>query len=157
MNTPPYDLLHKHYPDSVSVPAEELFRWIGHTDKMKDPKWQNTCAIRVSLALLGTGMTLPGAFLPVRAGKYAGRNLEIRQDVLADRLLRAWGEPERFGAALLRDRVRMRRGLIRFVQLWGPFDPQGHIDLIAPDQWSRLMCEGSCYWHSVECWFWECP
>ena len=157
MSRPPYALLHKHYPDSLSVPAEELFPWIGHADKLKDPKWHNTCAIRVSLALLGAGMPLPGGFLPVLAGKYKDKHLEIRQDVLADRLLRAWGEPERFGGALLKDRVGMRRGVIRFLQLWGPFDPQGHIDLIAPDQWSRLMCEGICYWHSVECWFWELP
>lgn len=157
MNRLPYALLHRHYPDSLNVPAEELFRWIGHADKLQDPNWHNTCAIRVSLALLGAGMTLPGGFLVVRAGKYKDRGIEIRQDVLADRLLQALGEPEKFGAALMRERVGMRRGVIRFVQLWGPFDPQGHIDLVAPDQWNRIQCEGVCYWHAVECWFWACP
>jgi hypothetical protein len=157
MNRPPYALLHKHYPDPASVSAEELFAWIGHQDKLTNPQWRNTCAIRVSLALLGAGMSLPGGFLTVQAGKYKDRQVEIRQDTLADQLTRAWGEPERFGTALLDWRVGLRHGVIRFIKLWGPYDEQGHIDLIAPYSANRLYCEGACYMQSAECWFWECP
>jgi hypothetical protein len=154
MLKPPYALLHKHYPDPVSVPAEELFRWIGHADKLHDTRWHNTCAIRISIALSGAGMVIPGGFLHVKDGKYANRKLEIKQAALAELLTREWGEPEKFSGALARESIGLRRGIIRFLGLWGPFDPQGHIDLVAPDQWKRLMCEGSCYWHSVEVWFW---
>ena len=157
MNRPPYALLHRHYPDPASVPAEELWRWIGHPENSHIKDWQNTCAIRISLALQGAGILLPSGFLRVEAGKYKGRKLEIKQAALADFLTREWGEPEKFGAGLLNFRVGQRRGVIRFLQLWGPYDPQGHIDLIAPDAWQRLLCEGHCYLHSVECWFWECP
>jgi hypothetical protein len=70
------------------------------------------------------------------------------------RLCTIWGEPEKFGAALLRERIANRRGVIRFVGLWGPYDPQGHIDLLCHDELHRLACEGDhVYWHAVECWF----
>ncbi len=155
---PPYSLLRQHYPDPINVSAEELWRWVGHPGKNLDPAWKNTCAIRVSLALLGAGVPLPRAFLPVLAGKYKGLTIEIKQEVLAHRLTQAWGEPDRFATALIRDAIRDRSGIIRFVQLWGPYDPQGHIDLIAPERMGRLMCEGGhVYWHAVECWFWELP
>jgi hypothetical protein len=157
MTPPPYMLLRMHYPDTFNVPAEELWRWIGHTENRHDPAWKNTCAIRMSLALLGAGVPLSHGYLVVKAGKYRNRRIEIKQEVLADQLVRLWGEPEKFATALIREAVGSRRGVIRFVGLWGPFDPQGHIDLIAPDVWHRLMCEGGhVYTHAVECWFWEC-
>jgi hypothetical protein len=158
MNPPSYSLLRRHMPDPMSVPAEELWRWIGHADKLRDPAWHNTCAVRMSLALAGAGVFLSQGFLVVRAGKYKGRRLEVKQEVLANHLAGLWGEPERFGAALLRERLTGRRGVIRFVGLWGPYDPQGHIDLISAERSNAVMCEGGhIYWHAVECWFWECP
>jgi hypothetical protein len=154
---PPYALLHRHYPDRVSVPIEELYQWLGLPEKLHEPGWQNTCAVRVSLALLGAGMTIWDGRTTVRAGKYAQRQIEATQKRLANYLRREWGEPERFAAALAKWRIGGRRGVIAFAQLWGPFDQQGHIDIVAPDQWQRLLCEGSCYWDSVEVSFWELP
>lgn len=156
---PSYALLQEHFPTPKAVPASALFQLIGHPEKAKDPLWQNTCAIRVSLALVAAGMSIPAGLLYIKAtaGKYRqykGRSLEIKQEALAALLNRDWGEAEKFGAALMKDRVAGRRGVIRFLQLWGPFDPQGHIDLVAPDQWNRLACQGSCYHHAVEVWFW---
>jgi hypothetical protein len=158
MKPPPYVLLRMNYPDPFNVPPEELWRWIGHSEKILDSAWRNTCAIRMSLALLGAGIYLPHGFLTVQAGKYRGQPIEIKQEVLANQLVRIWGEPEKFGAALLHESVGDRRGVIRFVGLWGPFDPQGHIDLMSHDVHHRVACEGShVYQHAVECWFWECP
>lgn len=154
---PSYALLQLHYPSSQKVKANELFQMIGHPEKAHDPLWQNTCAIRVSLALLGAGVSIPAGFLYVKTGKYKGRSLEIKQEALAAFLEREWGEPEKFATALMKERVADRCGVIRFLNLWGPYDPQGHIDLVAPDQWNRLMCQGSCYPHAVEVWFWPLP
>jgi hypothetical protein len=146
-----------HFPDPLSVPPEELFRWIGHTEKVFDSQWRNTCAIRMSLALLGAGVHLPADFMKVEAGKFRGERIEIKQEVLANYLSTIWGEPEKFGTALLRESISGRRGVIRFVGLWGPYDPQGHIDLIGYDHHHHFACEGGqVYWHAVECWFWEC-
>lgn len=154
---PPYAQAIRHFPDSRSVPPEELFQWLGYPEYAKKPEWQNTCAIRLSLALLGTGMQVPG-FLHVRAGKYKGHKVEIKQAELARILTHEWGEPEKFSGALAWEKIYDRRGVIRFVQLWGPFDPQGHIDLIGPTERSRVAeCAGSCFFHSVEVWFWELP
>lgn len=154
---PPYALLRMHFPDPYNVSAEALWRWIGHPEKILDSQWRNTCAIRMSLALLGAGVHLPAGYLRIEAGKYRGMFIEIKQEKLAGYLSTIWGEPEKFGAALLRERVGDRRGVVRFVQLWGPYDPQGHIDLICHDQVHRLACEGGhVYLQAVECWFWPC-
>jgi len=69
MVPPPYALLRMHFPDPFNVPAEALWRWIGHTDKVLDSQWRNTCAVRMSLALLGAGIRMPAGFLQVEAGK----------------------------------------------------------------------------------------
>lgn len=155
---PSYALLRMHFPDPFNVPPEELWRWIGHSEKILAPPWRNTCAIRMSLALHGAGISLPTGYLRVEEGRYRGALLEIKQEALAKHLVTIWGEPDKFGAARLRESVGERRGVIRFVGLWGPFDPQGHIDLVCHDAHHRLACEGGhVYEHAVECWFWECP
>lgn len=155
---PPYALLRMHYPDPFNVPADALWQSIGHAEKISAPKWENTCAVRMSLALLGAGFHFPTGFLTIHAGRHRGERVEIKQEVLAKHLTSTWGEPEKFGAALLRERVGDRHGVIRFVGLWGPYDPQGHIDLICHDAHHRLACEGGhVYVQAVECWFWECP
>lgn len=158
MNRPPYMVLRAHFPDPYNVPAQELWQWLGYPEAARNPEWENTCAIRMSLALASVGVFVPNAYLVVAAGKYKGHRLEIKQEILANHLCTIWGEPEKFGAALLRERVGDRRGVIRFVGLWGPYDPQGHIDLICHDAYHRLACEGGhVYAQAVECWFWECP
>lgn len=159
---PKYALVQAHFPTPKDVPASKLFELIGHPEKARDPLWHNTCAIRISLALICAGMSIPAGLLYIKASsgvykQYKGRSLEIKQEALAALLTREWGEPDRFGAALMLERIAGRSGVIRFLNLWGPYDPQGHIDLVAPDQWNRLACQGSCYQHAVEVWFWELP
>lgn len=155
---PAYALLRKNYPSPKEVQPEQLWGSIGHAEKAADPLWQNTCAIRLSLALLGAGMVIQPGFLEVQRGKYAKRMLAITVVALSEFLTSQWGEPERFSGALAWENIYDRKGVIRFVQLWGPFDPQGHIDLIGPTEKSRVAeCAGACFFHSVEVWFWELP
>jgi hypothetical protein len=152
-------VLRDHYPDSFNVPAEELWQWVGHPENARNPQWSNTCAVRMSLALASVGIYVPNGYLVVAAGKYKGRRIEIKQEILANHLCMVWGEPEKFPTAIVRESIGNRRGVVRFVGLWGPYDPQGHIDLIAAYDWDRLLCEGGhVYWHAVETWFfWELP
>lgn len=135
MNRPPYAALHTHYPDRISVPVDELYRWIGYPEYTTDSNWQNTCAVRVSLGLLGAGLDISPGHLTVKAGKWRGRRIEQGQRRLSDYLERTWGEPERIQGALARDQIGLRRGVISFFEIWGPFEQQGHIDIVAPDQW----------------------
>ncbi len=153
---PPYTLLRQHYPSPRQMPAAELWHSIGHPENAANPAWQNTCAIRMSLALLGAGVPIPAGFLKVRAGRFTGRVVEITVVGLAGLLCKEWGEPEKYSGALAWERIQNRKGVIRFVRLWGPFDPQGHIDLLGPAEKTRVMeCAGACFFHAVEIWFWE--
>lgn len=153
---PAYTLLRKNYPAPTEVLSKQLWGSIGHPEKASDPQWQNTCAIRLSLALLGAGMVIEPGFLEVKSGKFAKRMLAITVVGLSDYLTRQWGEPEKISGALAWERIYNRMGVIRFVQLWGPFDPQGHIDLIGPTEKNRVAeCAGACFFHAVEVWFWE--
>jgi len=154
MNRPLYAELKAHYPDRFHVDATQLYAQIGHPEYIDVPEMQNTCAVRVSLALIATGFHIAPGHMTILNDKFKGRRIEQSQTRLSDLLVQHWGEPERFSGALARERIGQRQGVIRFLQLWGPFDPQGHIDLVAPDRWNRLMCEGSCFWDAVEVWFW---
>ena len=74
----PFATLRKHFPDTQSITPDELYHWIGYPENIGNPNFLNTCAIRLSLALLGAGFPNPGAW-PVKAGKFKGRKIETRQ------------------------------------------------------------------------------
>jgi hypothetical protein len=156
MIRPPYAALRQHYPDKHSISPEELFTWIGHADFIGASAWENTCAIRLSLALNGVGVPTPCPRLIVDAGKYKGRQLQPSQRDLAKYLAQrhVWGEPEKYeGGELAKKSIGARRGVISFFSLYGGSDRQGHIDLVAPGDWGPT-CEEDCYWSSTKVWFW---
>jgi len=84
-----------HFPDTDSVPLEELWRWLGYPENIKDINFSNTCAVRMSLALLGAGFPSPGNY-PVKAGKYKGKAIETKQRTLSRWLVRHLGAPEKY-------------------------------------------------------------
>jgi hypothetical protein len=63
---PPYHVLRENYPRKDS--RELLFADIGWSDLTNNPAYWDTCAIRMSTALLRTGVTLPGARMQAHAG-----------------------------------------------------------------------------------------
>lgn len=156
MVKPPYAVLRSKYVDRDSVPAEELFRWIGYPPEMaKDPVYGNTCAIRMSLALVRCGVPVAPGRLRVLAGECKGKLLEPGQANLSRILVRLWGAPEKYdgGPAAIKE-IGNRHGVISFYHLYGATDRQGHIDLVAPYAIDNLACEEDCYWQSTEVWFW---
>jgi hypothetical protein len=150
-----YALLREHYPTRAQVDGAALYASIGYPDKGKDPSWQNTCAIRVSLALLGAHTPVSPGFLTAQAGPYKGKRIESRQKKLAEFLRRRLGPPEVYknGYAAWRA-IRPRHGIISFYRLNGNWDNQGHIDLVEPATMNDLQCASACYWSSAEVWFW---
>jgi hypothetical protein len=150
-----------HFPDPDSVPLEELWPWLGYPENTQDMNFSNTCAVRMSLALLGAGFPSPGTY-PVKAGKYKGKSIETKQRNLSTWLVRHLGEPEKYkGGAEAQKAIGPKRGIISFFQLHGPTDRQGHIALVAMDRWQTFRCgreleDGptGCFWDSVEVWFW---
>jgi hypothetical protein len=155
MHRPLYAVLRSKYPDRRSVSAEEIYRWIGYPPEYaSDARWANTCAVRMSLALVRCGVPVPGR-LRVLAGECKGKLLEPGQANLSRMLVRLWGAPEKYqgGPAAIKG-IGSRRGVISFYRLWNPRDPQGHIDMVAPWGINDLACEEDCYWLSSEVWFW---
>jgi hypothetical protein len=153
----PYEAVRRHFPDNVNISREELYQWIGYPENINDPGFYNTCAIRVSLALLGAGFPSPGTY-PVKAGKYKGKMIETRQRLLNKFLVGHLGKPEEYkGGPEAKTKIGARRGFISFFQLNGPTDNQGHIDLVAVDKWGYFRCEDGCYWGAVTVWFWPLP
>lgn len=155
VNRPLYAVMRSKFPDKRSVLPEELYQWIGHPEYIGDGNMLNTCAIRLSMALIRVGVSIWPGNITVLAGGMRGRRIESSQRKLSRFLVGRWGEPEKYkGGQAARKGIGQRHGVISFFQLLGPTDQQGHIDLIAPDSWQTLICEDDCYWQSVDVWFW---
>lgn len=162
--SPLFSVLKTHHMGrAVTVP--EVYDAIGHPELALDPDWGNTCAIRMSIALVAAGVKIRTgpARLRIKAGSAAsqalkpfiGEQLEPSQRVLSDFLVRSIGKPEKFrGGPKARNTIAWRRGIASFFQLHGDRDRQGHIDLVSVQDWPSIQCNGSCYWDSVEVWFW---
>jgi hypothetical protein len=140
---------------TVSVP--EVYEAIGHPELAMDPMWGNTCAIRMSVALVAAGIKIRTGpvRLRIKAGRFKGEALEPSQRVLSDFLLAEIGTPEKYkGGMNAHNTIAWRRGIVSFFQLHGGTDRQGHIDLVSVQDWPDIQCNSSCYWESVEVWFW---
>lgn len=144
----PFAAIKMHFPDKFNVSIEELYHWIGYPENIGNPNFENTCAIRLSLALLGAGFPNPGTWM-LKAGKYRDRMIETRQRKLSAWLIRQLGQPEKFKSG-----QEAKAGI-------GSRNNQGHIDIVMIDRWGKyLRCnndnddQGDCYWNAVEVWFW---
>jgi hypothetical protein len=158
----PFATMRMHFPDSDNVSREELYQWVGYPENATNPNFYNTCAIRMSLALLGAGYPNPGNY-PIKAGKYKGRAIETQQRKLSVWLVRHVGEPEKFKSGQEAERaIGDRRGIVSFFSIYGDSAPQGHIAIVSRDRWGRYLRCGNeldgtatgCYWASREVWFW---
>lgn len=158
----PYAAVRRHFPATDSVSREELYQWIGHSENIADANFYNTCAVRMSLALLGAGYPNPGRY-PIQAGKYKGRAIETQQVKLSAWLVRHVGKPEEFTSG--RDAeagIADRHGIVSFFSIDGGTERQGHIAIVARDRWGQYLRCGNeidgmatgCYWQSREVWFW---
>ena len=158
---PSYSILKLgHYSSNANNPsfkeASAVYTDIGYDPDYADrnPGYENTCAIRMSLALLSVGMVFEGRF-PVKAGRFKGRSLEQGAIRLADKLRHPdlLGKPEVFlnhrGAI---QKIGNRRGIVFFHTIAGYGG--GHIDLYEPVE----TCNSDCYFSGArEIWFWPLP
>lgn len=148
----------KHYSSAKSKPSyvgtDELYAEIGYaSDQLlkQDPNYENTCAVRMSLALIKVGVPIHGR-LKIKAGPFAGRSVEPGAKLLADQLSR----PNLFGKPLLIDPADMPgkikpQGVILFWKIFGYGG--GHIDLIEPST-SNFVCHSACHPICKQIWFW---
>jgi hypothetical protein len=155
MSRPLYAVLAAGYPRKPAIDTAALYNSIGHPEYANAYEMQNTCAVRISLALLAAGIQPAPGHMTIKAGRFAGRRLEQSQQRLSAFLKQRLGEPEIYKSGYEAwSKIRPRRGIVSFFHLNGAWDNQGHIDLVEPAAMEDLQCAGACYWSSTEVWFW---
>ena len=155
---PTFRILRDNFHSALTVRREILFEEIGWDALADNPAFKDTCAIRMSLALIKCGMTIPGR-MPIQAGPHKGKLIEPGQVKLSLILARPsfLGKPEEFRTANAETGIGTRSGIVSFYEI----DPaanvrSGHIDLVSPHNNFR-RCATSCYWTSRKVWFWPLP
>ena len=153
---PMFAVVQRNFANTFDVKQPQLFAEIGWRDLVGKPAWRDTCAIRMSLALIKSGMTIPGR-MRIKAGPHKGKMIEPGQANLP-RILRAshmLGEPEQYKSEDFESKVGRRAGIVSFFRIdpTAPGPSQGHIDLVSIRQ-QLLLCESFCYWEAREMWFW---
>jgi hypothetical protein len=152
---PPYAVLAAAYPRKPGVNQAFLYNGIGHPEFATDGRMENTCATRVSIALLAAGISPVPGNLTVRHGRFAGKRIETNQQALSKFLVRRLGQPEVYKNGYEAwSKIRPRRGIVSFMGIYGAGSTQGHIDLVEPATMNDLQCASACYWSSAEVWFW---
>ncbi len=142
--------LQSNYVSGIDLYAE---MGIDHEKLIKqNPAYVNTCAARVSLALLKSNVSFVGR-LTVKTGKYAGKKIETGAKLLADqlRMPNIFGMPEIYTPANFLQKIKGRKGVVLFWKISGYGG--GHIDLIDSST-ANAVCSSACYYQSKEIWFW---
>lgn len=126
---------------------------IDHDELVKqNPAYVNTCAARVSLALLKCNVSFVGR-LTIKSGKFAGKKIEAGAKLLADQLKRPtiFGMPEVHDPTKFLGQIKGRKGVVLFWKIVGYGG--GHIDLIDFGN-ANAVCSSNCYFQAKEVWFW---
>jgi hypothetical protein len=131
--------------DEVGYDLEKLIK--------EDPAYGNTCAVRMSLALIKSGISFDGRMI-IKKGTYKGRYLEPGAKLLADQLAlkHVFGTPEIIDdISKVESKIASRKGVVFFNKIQGYNG--GHIDIIEPSNKS-LVCNSACYFNCKQVWFW---
>lgn len=157
-----YPTLKAVYPSSNPrsdkyVSQGDLFREIGWDDYIGNPNYENTCAIRVSLALVRAGVKISPKSHNILKGPHEGKGVEVNMARLARLLARPgyFGAYETLTDGTLATAREARQGIIAFHGIPG-YVGGGHIDLIDNHE-TADRCASSCYFGSTEVWFWPMP
>jgi len=156
LNPPPFDVLWTNYSSNKIIKQPELFREIGWDDLIDNDVYANTCAIRVSLALIKSGVTIPDARMRIKAGTHRGKRIEPGQSKLSHILAKRsmLGQPEKFKTGEYESGIGTRSGIVSFFHLVPGVYENGHIDLVIPQAGGAKKCASQCWWSSREVWFW---
>lgn len=159
---PTFQNLKKHHyssePSSDNyLSGAALYEEIGYKiDELikQNAGYANTCATRMSIALIKAGVTFTGR-LRIKKGTYKERKIETGAKLLADQLMldNVFGKPEIFtNASTAAAKIGAKKGVVFFWKITG-YDG-GHIDLIETSN-KLQICNSHCYFNCKEVWFWE--
>lgn len=153
---PSFSAIRSHYPTRAATDTAALYKAIGWDALIGVTAYQNTCATRVSLALVRSGMRLPGR-LAILKGEYKGSMIEpghARLSILLQRR-NLLGLPEIHRSGQARQAIGRRSGIVSFWRIQSGDGPdEGHIDIVCPDPDGSPICGTQCYWQASEVWFW---
>ena len=162
---------HGRHP-AAKVPAVSLL-WYGYPEtdsaavrkelggECDNPEYVNTCAMRMSMALLNAGVLLPAHhhnLLTVKAGNgvFKGRNIALRQHELSDYLVQLWGRPDVFhhvGNNAIPAAMMKLAGVVSFYDIPGYLDGHGgHMDIFY-----RGNVRHAGYFNAKTFWLWRAP
>ena len=153
---PVFSNVKSNFSSARLVKQSELFAELGWNDLAGNPAYENTCAIRMSLALVKCGINIPGR-MRVKAGTYKGKLIEPGQAKLAPILARPsfLGKPEKFTTEQAEEGIGNRQGIVSVFDVFPIMQTrQGHIDLVHSAAGVRT-CGTSCFWLAKELWFWQ--
>lgn len=154
---PTFATLANNYSSNRSVSHKTLYQEIGWDDLIGNTAYANTGAIRVSLALIKSGIKVRGR-IAIKNGPHKGKLIEPGQAKLSALLAETQllSAPEKFKTVDADKGIGHRRGIVSFWRIPGYLnDRGGHIDLVSPALGGIQICGSSCYWNSQEVWFWE--
>lgn len=152
---PAFIKLRENYSSVAAVDQAALFREIGWEDLIGKDSFANTCAIRVSLALIKAGIQLKGR-MAIRKGAFKGALIEPGQAKLSHMLASPsmFGTPEKFTRDDAMEGIGQRQGVVAFFRIPGYLGGAGgHIDILLPSIGVKI-CGTECYWDCGEVWFW---
>lgn len=155
-----FALKSKHYSSDIDkasyLSKEDLYTEIGYSYASlikQNSGFENTCATRMSLALIKAGVHFNGR-LKIKEGPYLGRMIETGAKLLADQLV----EPHIFGTPLIiknpsaaPTELNNKQGMVFFWKITGYNG--GHIDLIETSNGNQV-CNSNCHFACKEVWFW---
>lgn len=152
----PFNALKNNYSSKQTVKQAELFKEIGWDDLLGKTAFENTCAIRFSLAMIKSGITIPNARTAIKSGLHAGKRIEPGQGKLSLILASTsmLGAPEKFRNGEYEKGIASRSGIVSFFHLIPGIYEQGHIDIVSAPDGGAKRCGSECYWTSKEVWFW---
>ena len=153
-------LYNNHYSSNQKhvgryVEGKDVYKEIGYDMKQlekQDPNYVNTCATRMSMALMKSGVAMSGR-MKVKAGNLKGRSIEPGAKLLADQLSQKHmlGKPQILKPSEALKKLEGKQGVVFFWKMTGYSG--GHIDLIKVDK-AAEVCSSHCHMDSGEIWFW---
>jgi hypothetical protein len=102
----------KHYPSTKEIDRAGLFKSIGWVREIDNLAFQDTCAIRGSIGLIGCDVPVKGR-VQILAGPHKNKWIEPGQRYLSLWLAQYWGQPEKYRTSEIskltgRNRARSR-------------------------------------------------
>lgn len=151
-----FPVLQSNFSSNKDVEAADLFKEIGWDSLIGNPTYENTCAIRMSLALIKSGMHIPGR-MSIKKGPHKGQLIEPGQHNLSMMLIHPsrLGKPEKFSGRDAAEAIGNRSGIVSFWHLYPGVYEHGHIDIVSEPTGRLKACGSDCYWKSKEVWFWH--